>query len=330
MMNTGPDSKISQDALQDQITRLRDGHRRTIARTITHIENRRSHYEAVVDRLYPYVGAAWRVGITGPPGAGKSTLVNRLIRAFLEQERKVGVVAVDPSSPFTGGAVLGDRIRIDDHHADSRVFMRSIASRGALGGLSLQTEAIVDVLDVAQFETILLETVGVGQAELDVAQAADTVVVVLVPDSGDAVQAMKAGLMEIADVFCINKSDHPDADALKHALESMLRLRPNLSDQWQPRVIQTIATQSGGMQPLIEALYQHRTYLHETHTWQIKREARLRRRVRQLVTDLWNRQFWSPDQTALLDRAIQSMDPQDRMPHTLAYRLMKAGVETAT
>ncbi len=303
----------------DLAAAVRAGHRRAIARAITRVENGLAGATDLVDALYPHTGGAWRIGITGPPGAGKSTLTDRLIGAMHEAGETVGVVAVDPSSPFTGGALLGDRIRLSERLGDG-VFYRSLAARGAGGGLSEATEAACDVLDAAGFSRVVVETVGVGQGELDVAEAADTVVVVLVPESGDAVQAMKAGLMEIADVFCVNKADHAEANALVGALRAMLRLRAHDEQTWMPPVVKTVATQAEGLDGLVAAMQAHRAWLGEAR-WQAAREARLRRRVRRLVEADWQRRFWTPARRAALDEAVASMDGADRAPHALAERV---------
>lgn len=296
--------------------------RRAIARAITRIENDLAGADDLVDALYPNTGRAWRLGVTGPPGAGKSTLTDRLIGHWREAGQTVGVVAVDPSSPFTGGALLGDRVRLSERLGDDGVFYRSLAARGAGGGLSEATEAACDVLDAAGFDVVIVETVGVGQGELDVAEAADTVAVVLVPESGDAIQAMKAGLMEIADVFCVNKADHPDANALVGALRSALRLRtPREEDAWTPPVVQTVATESGGIEALVGALEQHRAWLHEGGRWEARREARLRRRVRRLVQADWQRRFWTPERQKALDEAVAALG-EERAPHDLALRIL--------
>ncbi len=303
------------------------GHRRAVARAITRVENGLAGADALVDALYPHTGNAWRVGITGPPGAGKSTLTDRLIGDFREAGQTVGVVAVDPSSPFTGGALLGDRVRLSERLGDDGVFYRSLAARGAGGGLSEATEAAADVLDAAGHDLVLIETVGVGQGELDVAEAADTVVVVLVPESGDAVQAMKAGLMEIANVFCVNKADHPDANALVGALRSTLRLRtPRPGDDWMPPVVKTVATQAEGLDALTEAMQQHRDWLEADGRWQAKREARLRRRVHRLVQADWQRRFWTPERQAALDEAVAALGAEERAPHALAARILTRDV----
>ncbi|MDX1530315.1 MAG: methylmalonyl Co-A mutase-associated GTPase MeaB [Rhodothermales bacterium] len=298
------------------------GRRRAIARAITHVENGLPGAADLVDRLYPRTGRAWRIGITGPPGAGKSTLTDRLIGHVREAGQTVAVVAVDPSSPFTGGALLGDRVRLSERLGDDGVFVRSLAARGAGGGLSEATEAACDVFDAAGFDVVLIETIGVGQGELDVAEAADTVAVVLVPESGDAIQAMKAGLMEIADVFCVNKADHPEANAIVGALRSMLRLRQQRGeDAWTPPVVKTVATQAEGLAGLVEALEGHRAWLEAGGRWAAKREARLRRRVRRLVQAAWRRRFWTAERTAALEAAVGTLDGAERAPHRLAERI---------
>lgn len=301
------------------------GNRRAVARAITRVENAMPGAEALVDALYPHTGHAWRIGLTGPPGAGKSTLTDRLIGHFREAGQTVGVVAVDPSSPFTGGALLGDRVRLSERLGDAGTFYRSLASRGAGGGLSEATEAACDILDAAGFDVVLIETVGVGQGELDVAEAADTVAVVLVPESGDAIQAMKAGLMEIADVFCVNKADNPDANALVGAIRSTLRLRqPQREEAWTPPVVITVATEAEGLDALTAALAEHRAWLEAGGRWQAKREARLRRRVRRLVQAAWRRRFWTPERLGALEAAVRTLDGAERAPHALAARIEEA------
>jgi len=204
---------------------FRAGKRTALARVITLVENERPGFRAILSELNGALGRAHRIGITGPPGAGKSTLTGRLAAAFREAGETVAIVAVDPTSPFTGGALLGDRIRMNEIALDPGIFIRSMATRGSLGGLAVTTNEVIDVLDAFGFDRILIETVGVGQSELDIAAAADSTVVVLVPESGDGIQAMKAGLMEIADLFVVNKADRPGAERLAREVEIMLHLR---------------------------------------------------------------------------------------------------------
>ena len=306
------------------------GRRRSVARALTATENGLAGADALVDALYPHTGSAWRIGVTGPPGAGKSTLTDRLVGAFRQRGERVAVVAVDPSSPFTGGALLGDRVRMDRWAEDDGVFVRSLAARGALGGLSEATEAACDVLDAAGFGVVLVETVGVGQGEIDVAQATDTVLVVLVPESGDAVQAMKAGLMEVADVFCVNKADKPEAPHLVRALRAMLHLRDaGWRDggmggaEWAPPVVKTSALHDDGVDRLAEALDAHRAHLAES--WDEVRAERLRRRVRRLVEARWRRDFWAGGRADALAEAVRQLDGSERAPHRLAARLLGGG-----
>jgi LAO/AO transport system kinase len=311
---------LSPDALAEAVIA---GDRRAAARAVTVIENRRTGADTLVDALYPHTGRAWRIGITGPPGAGKSTITDRLIGHFREAGCTVAAVAVDPSSPFTGGALLGDRVRLTERVGDRGTFFRSLAARGAGGGLSEAAEAACDVFDAAGFDVVLLETVGVGQGELDVAEAADTVLVVVVPESGDAVQAMKAGLMEIADVFCVNKSDHPEAGEMVRALRDMLRLRPGFGTEgvWVPPVVKVVATRSEGLEELVEALEAHRAHL-GSEGWDAHRAARLQRRVRRLVEAGWRDQFWTSERRAALDEVVATMDGAERAPHRLAARVL--------
>ncbi len=214
---------------------FREGRRGALARAISVVEDERAGFEALLHTLYPLAGRAQRIGVTGPPGAGKSTLTADLIEAYRKRGETVGVVAVDPTSPFTGGALLGDRIRMNDVGLDEGVFIRSMATRGSLGGLAVTTKEVADVMDAFGFDRLIMETVGVGQSELDIAGAADTTVVVLVPESGDSVQALKAGLMEIADLFVVNKADRPGGQRLARDIEMMLHLREGPGSRRRPR-----------------------------------------------------------------------------------------------
>ena len=249
-----------------------------LARLISWAENDDPRIAEVMRRIYPRTGTAFRVGITGPPGVGKSTVIGRIALQYRDRGERVGVVAVDPTSPYSGGALLGDRYRMVEITEDPRIFMRSMASRGSQGGLARATAEVLDLLDAAGFSTILVETVGVGQVELDIARTADTVVVVLVPESGDAIQAMKAGLMEIADIFVVNKSDREGADRVVRDLESALDVRPR-SDPWRPEVLKIAAARSEGLEELLAGLNRHRQHLESSGLLAEKRRKTLRNRL---------------------------------------------------
>ena len=258
------------------------GDRPALARAITLVENETEAGEAILAAAFPLTGQGIRLGITGPPGAGKSTLTARLARLYRDAGHSVAVVAVDPTSPFTGGAVLGDRVRMWELSGDPGVFIRSMASRGSLGGLARTTGEVCDVLEACGFARILIETVDVGQSELEVAEAADTTLVVLVPESGDAVQALKAGLMEIGDVFAINKADREGAQQAAHALRSMLHLGAG-RDGWEPPVVLTAAQDGSGVPELAAPLARHLAHLSDAGLLARRRRRRLAERIAALI-----------------------------------------------
>ncbi len=297
-------------ATNELIARLLAGDKLALARAISSIENQDENSTGVLNEVDGRIGWAHRVGITGPPGAGKSTLVGKLAAALNDRGRRVGIIAVDPTSPFTGGALLGDRIRMMDLGLREGIFVRSMATRGSIGGLSRTTQRAADVLDAAGYEVVFLETVGVGQAELDVAEAADTTIVVLTPESGDAVQAMKAGLMEIADFFVLNKSDRPGADQSYNALLNVLQITQTSSsvnerkDGWSPFVVKTVASQNIGIEQVIEGIQKHHQNMMSGDRLIEKRKDRLRKLVIQLVEDKTRSAFWTGDRITRLEDGL--------------------------
>src|SRR5689334_991376 len=307
------------------------GKKAALARAVSIVENHRAGFDVLLARLHRRLGRARRIGITGPPGAGKSTLTTAVVAAYRAAGQSVGVIAVDPTSPFTGGALLGDRIRMESVALDPGVFIRSMATRGSLGGLAAATREVADVLDAFGIDRILIETVGVGQSELDIARTADTSLVVLVPESGDSIQTLKAGLMEIADIFTVNKADRPGADRLRNELELMLGLRDgntlknvpahhgvdlsrpmttdeqmamnpgraaraaakaSNSDRWVTPVLRTVAAKGEGTADVTAALDRHFRYLETSGTLQRRRRARWRERVVDVVEQRVRDRLW--------------------------------------
>lgn len=256
---------------------------RALARAITLVERGGPAADALMRRLGPRQLRAWTIGITGPPGAGKSTLVNRLISAARASGLTVGVIAVDPSSPFSGGAILGDRVRMVGHSGDRGVFIRSMAARDSLGGLASATRDVARLLDAACYDLILLETVGVGQSELDVVKVADTVVVIAVPGLGDAVQTLKAGILEVADLFVVNMADRPGASRTAAELQAMLQLGADRDNAWTPPIVETVAVEGRGLHELWQTLERHRAHLDASGELGTRRGRRIETEVLELV-----------------------------------------------
>jgi LAO/AO transport system kinase len=275
------------------------GDTRALARAATAIENRRPEAVVLMQELFPNTGRAALIGVTGPPGAGKSTLVDQAARHLRAAGRSVGIIAVDPTSPFSGGAILGDRIRMQDHHADAGVFIRSMASRGSLGGLAAATTDIALLLDAAGKDAILIETVGVGQDEVEIARLADVTLVVLVPGMGDDVQSLKAGIMEIADVFVINKADRPGADVLERELHASLSLS---EDGKRPPIVRTVAPEGQGIPELMRAVEEVPRKDRRAELWRLRLGEMLRERLLERLP---------PDelQSAAEDVAARRRDP---------------------
>jgi LAO/AO transport system kinase len=259
------------------VERLLSGDRRALARVISKIERGDPETHEIISEIYPKTGNAPSVGFTGPPGVGKSSIMAKLIELYREEDRRVGVVSVDPSSPFSRGAILGDRIRLSDHFLDPGVFIRSMGSRGHLGGLAGASRLAALAMEAAGMDVVLYETVGVGQGEVEVASAADTVVLALQPGTGDAVQALKAGVMEIADIFCINKADHPQAKGAANEVRSILDIGQELDPQpWYPPIIMTRGDTGEGVEELEATIEEHRSYLEESGKLEERRRASLK------------------------------------------------------
>lgn len=260
-----------------------NGSRRALARAITIVEDERDGFEDIMKEIYHHTGRAQVIGITGAPGAGKSTLSDALIKQFRKQGKTVGIVAIDPTSPFSGGAILGDRIRMNDLTLDKGVYIRSMGTRGSLGGLSRKTADAVKLMDAFGLDVILIETVGVGQSEVDIVKNADTTLVVLVPGLGDDIQAIKAGILEIGDVFCINKCDRDGADRLNVEIEMMLDLGE--VQNWRPPIERTIANKDQGVAEVVAALGEHRKYLEESGLLEERRRERARSEMLEMIHD---------------------------------------------
>ena len=346
------------------------GRKPALARAVSIVENHRDGFDVLLAALHPRLGRARRIGVTGPPGAGKSTLTAALTAAYRKEGHSVGVIAVDPTSPFTGGALLGDRIRMEAVALDPGVFIRSMATRGSLGGLAEATGEVADVLDAFGTDRIIIETVGVGQSELDVSRNADSTVVVLVPESGDSIQTLKAGLMEIADIFVVNKSDRPGADRLRNELELMIGLRSGETlknvpahhgvqlgramtkaerlamnpakaareaagaddaARWTPPVLRAVAVKQEGIDDLTGAIDRHFHYLEQGGGLAARRRARLRRRVVEVVESRARRRLWSSQSVnEWLDEQLESLVSGARNPFEVADALLARSADLLT
>jgi LAO/AO transport system kinase len=352
---TGGDVNRSLDrlspALEGVLQRFREGRAVALARAISVVEDQRPGFQELLHRVLVEGHRAARLGFTGPPGAGKSSLLAALATEYRARQEQIGVVAVDPTSPYSGGALLGDRIRMNDLATDPGIFIRSMATRGSLGGLATTTKEVIDLMDAYGFDRVLVESVGVGQTELEITAAADTVVVVLVPESGDAIQAMKAGLMEIADIFVVNKADRPGAERLLKEIRQAIHIRAGralhdvpahhgvdlarvqaagavTSDRaepggWSVPVLKTVAQTGEGVQELLGAIDDHRSWLGESGELTGRRRARALTRVRDVVERELRRAAWTSEPVKQrLDAGIDRIQSGEDTPYSVAHEIL--------
>jgi LAO/AO transport system kinase len=309
--------------IQELAARVRTGNSRALARAISIVEDRTPESTELLKALFPYSGNAVLLGLTGSPGAGKSTLVDQIAREYRKQGKTIGIVAVDPTSPFSGGAILGDRIRMQSHYADAGIYIRSMATRGSLGGLASTTADVATVLDASGRDLVMIETVGVGQDEVDIVTLADVTVVVLVPGMGDDVQTIKAGIMEIADVFVINKSDRDGAERVEREIRAMQSLAMR-SDNWTPPIVKTVASDGAGVPEVLKAIDSYRMHLSENNLGSRRRVENWRKRIAEMLRDaLFARVVSDYLGDGQADRIAAEVAEHKRDPYSLVEEIVR-------
>ncbi len=306
--------------IQPWIEQLRSGDVRALARAVSTVENRAPGWSDLLKALFPHSGKARVLGLTGPPGAGKSTLVDQLARLYRKHNRTVGIVAVDPTSPYTGGAILGDRIRMQDHFSDPGIYIRSMATRGSLGGLARTTADVTTVLDASGRDLIMIETVGVGQDEVDIVRLADVTIVILVPGMGDDVQTIKAGIMEIADIFVINKSDRDGAEHVEREIRTLQSLATR-NDRWTPPIIKTVASQGVGVEELAGAISAYEKYLQKENLALAKSAENWQERLIEMLRDALLEKSRAQLENGNLARLAAEVAEHKRDPYTLVEEI---------
>ena len=308
---------------------MRSGDARALARAISTVENRAPGWSDLLKALFPHTGKARVIGLTGAPGAGKSTLVDQLAKHYRKENRTVGIIAVDPTSPYTGGAILGDRIRMQDHHADPGVYIRSMATRGSLGGLARATADAATVLDASGRDVVMIETVGVGQDEVDIVRLAGVTVVILVPGMGDDVQTIKAGIMEIADIFVINKSDHTGAERVEREIRAMQSLASrHTKNYWTPPIVKTVASDGTGTLELADAISSYEAYLKTENLALQKDVENWQGRLIEMLRDAMLEKARAQLGSGSLERYAAEIAEHKRDPYSLVEEIMEALART--
>ncbi len=308
--------------IQEIVRRIRAGELRALSRAISTVEDRTPESTELLKALFPYSGKAVLLGLTGSPGAGKSTLVDQVAREYRKQGKTIGIVAVDPTSPFSGGAILGDRIRMQSHYADAGIYIRSMATRGSLGGLASTTADVATVLDASGRDLVMIETVGVGQDEVDIVRLADVTIVVLVPGMGDDVQTIKAGIMEIADIFVINKADRDGAERVEREIRAMQSLAMR-KDNWTPPIVKTVASEGSGVTDLLAAIEKYHEYLQQSDRAQARRIENWRDRIAEMLRDaLFQRVLSHYLSDGLATRYAAEVAEHKRDPYSLVEKIV--------